>query len=268
MRNFSSSLSALVIILVVSASNANAKDLSVDEIVQRTNEVSYYQGQDGRATVTMTIVDKKGAKRTRQFTVLRRNDGDVSGDQSFYVYFHKPADVAKMVFIAQKHVGGEDDRWLYLPGLDLVKRIAASDKRTSFVGSDWFYEDISGRSLTADKHELLEGSKSYYLLKHTPKKASSVEFSYYKMWVHRASLLPTKVEYFNKSGKKYRVMTVEEVKDVQGFKTVTKATMESLAAGTKTTVQYDKVQYNIGLPAKVFSERYLRRAPLKYLKGK
>lgn len=266
MRTILSNLLALGLVLSLSSA-ADAKDLSADEVVERTNLASYYQGDDGRALVTMTISDKKGSQRTRQFTVLRRDEGD-TGDQSFYIYFHKPADVAKMVFIAQKHLKSEDDRWLYMPGLDLVKRIAASDERTSFVGSDWFYEDVSGRSLTADTHELVETSKNYYVLKHTPKKAGSVEFSYYKMWVHRGTFLPTKVEYFNKRGKKYRVMTVDAVKEFQGFKTVTKATMKNLSSGTQTTVSYDKVQYNIDLPAKVFTERYLRRAPLKYLKAK
>ncbi len=39
-----------------------------------------------------------------------------------------------------------------LPDLDLVKRIAAGDKRTSFVGSHFLYEDISGRAVQEDKH--------------------------------------------------------------------------------------------------------------------
>ncbi len=247
-------------------SSASAKEMTADEVVKKTNEVSYYQGKDGRATVTMTIFDKSGSTRLRQFTVLRRNATNGTADQSFYVYFHKPADVSKMVLIAKKHISGEDDRWLYLPGLDLVKRIAASDERTSFVGSDWFYEDVSGRSTNADTHRLVETTQSYYVLEHKPKKPKRAEFSSYKMWVHKGSFLPTKVEYYNKKGKKYRVMTVDSVKTVQGYKTVMKATMSNLDAGTKTVVTYSNVKYGIGFPEKLFTERYLRRAPQKYLK--
>lgn len=248
------------------SSSASAKEMSADAIVQKTNAASYYQGKDGRATVTMSIFDKSGSKRTRQFTVLRRNATDGTLDQNFYVYFHKPADVSKMVFIAKKHIKGQDDRWLYLPGLDLVKRIAASDERTSFVGSDWLYEDISGRSTTADTHTLLETTKSYYVLEHKPKNAKKVEFSSYKMWVHKSTFLPTKVEYYNKKGKKYRVMTVDAVKTVEGHKTVMRATMSNLDSGTKTVIDYSKVKYDLGLPERLFTERYLRRAPQKYLK--
>jgi len=57
--------------------------------------------------------------------ILRRDVAD-GGDQKFYVYFLEPADVRKMVYMVWKHTDRDDDRWLYLPALDLVKRIAAS----------------------------------------------------------------------------------------------------------------------------------------------
>lgn len=240
---------------------------TVDEIVAKTNHASYYQGADGRAKVTMTITDKQGRSRTRQMTVLRRNvTKGKDADQQFYVYFHEPADVAKTVFLVHKKVGADDDRWLYLPSLDLVKRITAADKRTSFVGSDFVYEDVSGRSLDEDTHRLVSTSKSYYVLEHVPKNKSGVEFSRYTMYVHQGSFLPTKVEYYDKGDKKYRVMTVDKVEVIQGHHTVTQATIEDLSAGSKTKVVYSDVKYDLGLPDRVFTERSLRRAPINYLK--
>ncbi len=258
-------ITALSFLLLALPSSASAGELSVDEIVKKTNHAAYYQGKDGRSQIKMTIIGKGGDKRVRTFTALRRNNSADDGDQKFYIYFHKPADVSKMVFIAHKKLNGADDRWLYLPGLDLVKRIAASDERTSFVGSDFYYEDVSGRNINADHHKLVETTKNFYVLEHTPKKPGSVEFASYKMWVHRTSFLATKIEYFNKQNKKYRVLTVDAVAKIQGYTVPTKATMKSLLSGTKTVIEY-KNEYDIGLPAKLFSERYLRRAPLKYLK--
>lgn len=82
---------------------------SVGEIVRRTNLASYYQGRDGRADVSMKITDSQGRERQRRFTILRwdqpggdKKDAgsgdDFCGQQKFYVYFHRPADVNKMVF--------------------------------------------------------------------------------------------------------------------------------------------------------------------------
>jgi len=240
--------------------------LPIADIVKRTNHAAYYQGKDGRARVKMTITDRSGGTRIREFTLLRANaPGSAEGDQKYYAYFHAPADLSKMVFIVHKHLGQDDDRWLYVPSLDLAKRIAASDKRTSFVGSNFFYEDVSGRSIDEDDHKLVKVTDNYFVTEHTPKRASSVEFSKYVMHVHRGTFLPTQVEYFSKSGKTYRKMSVDKVETIQGKPTVTKATLRDLQAGTSTVLEFSGIEYDLGIEDKIFSERYLRRAPRAYL---
>ncbi len=241
-----------------------AQDLSVGEIVKKTNHAVYYQGKDGRARVKMTITDSQGRTRTREFTILRLNTDTRDEEQKFYVYFHRPADVREMVFMVWKHVGGDDDRWLYLPALDVVKRIAASDERTSFVGSDFFYEDVSGRGLDEDTHELVDTTNNYYVLKNTPKDPSAVEFDSYTMYIHKATFIPVKVEY-EKNGTVYRVSEALKVEDIQGHKTVTKSRMKDLNSGSETVLEYASVSYDVGLPEAIFTERYLRKAPRKYL---
>ncbi|GAB3102537.1 outer membrane lipoprotein-sorting protein [Aestuariicella hydrocarbonica] len=256
------------------ATSANNATPSVDEIVHRTNHVSYFQGKDGRAQVQMVITDDQGRSRQRSFTILRRDRSDSEavtdhaylGEQQLYVYFNRPADVNKMVFMVHKKRQADDDRWLYLPALDLVKRIAASDKRTSFVGSDYFYEDVSGRSVEEDTHELLRTTDNYYVLRHTPKDPDSVEFAYYDMYVHKQSFIPVQVEFFDKNNSKYRVSRALKVDDIDGYPTVTEASMENLNTGSKTLMRYSQVRYNIGLPDDVFTERYLRTPPRQYLR--
>ncbi len=247
---------------------------TVDEIVQRSNMTTYYQGQDGRVQVEMMITDSQGRERQRRLTILRIDEAksDVvegqayQGGQKFYVYFHRPADVSKMAFLVWKHLEQDDDRWLYLPALDLVKRIAATDKRTSFVGSDFFYEDVSGRRLDEDNHELVETTNSYYVIKNTPKDLAGVEFSYYTMFIHKQSYIPVQVEYYDKAGVKYRVAKALGVKTIQGYPTVTKASIDNLKIGSKTVMEYTDVEYDIGLDDALFTERYLRKAPRQQLR--
>ncbi len=238
---------------------------SVDEIVQKTNHMSYYQGKDGRARVKMTITDAQGRIREKEFTILRLNLDDKDQEQDFYVYFHEPADERGVVFMVHKHVGKDDDRWLYLPALDVTKRIAASDKRTSFVGSNFFYEDVSGRSIDADTHELVETTDTYYVLKNTPKDPSSVEFDSFTMWIHKATFIPVKVTY-EKGGEVYREADALKVEDIQGHKTVTKSRMRDLKNGGDTVLEYESVEYDVGLTPDIFTERYLRNAPRDLVK--
>ena len=255
------------------AAGETRADLKVQDIVDRTNYAAYYKGADGRAQVAMTITDAQGRTRSREFTILRRDDQpegaedeSFTGEQKFYVHFHRPADVNKMVFMVHKHLDRDDDRWLYLPALDLVKRIAAGDKRTSFVGSHFFYEDVSGRSPAMDEHELIETSDTYYVLKNTPKDKAGVEFASYTMWVHKKTFIPVKIQYVDKQGEAYRTYTALKVDTIQGFPTVTQAKMEDARIGGHTVLQYSDVTYNVGLPADIFDERYLRQPPRKYLK--
>lgn len=263
----------LFVLLTSFVSVANA-ELSVEEIVNRSNQTVYYQGQDGRAQVKMTITDNQGRTRKRSMTILRLDEPKTdaiegnaySGGQKFYVYFKRPADVSKMAFLVWKHLEQDDDRWLYLPALDLVKRIAASDKRTSFVGSDFFYEDVSGRRLSEDKHELVETTDNYYIVKNTPINPDLVEFAYYKMYIHKASFIPVQVEYFDDKDIKYREAKALAVDTIQGFPTVTKASMANLRTGSKTVMEYRKVEYDIGLEDELFSERFLRNPPKKMLR--
>ena len=73
--------------------------------------------------------------------------------------------------------------------------------------------------------------------------------------------MPTKAEYINKEGKKYRVVEAMEIKEIQGYPTVIKSRVQDLAAGSETVSFFEDISYDLGLKEKIFTERYLRRAP-------
>lgn len=241
--------------------NSTEHTPDVNTIVNKANLVAYYQGKDGKAKVRMTVTNKRGQKRFHEFIILRKDVKD-GGDQKYFVYFIKPADVRKMVYMVHKRADlkKDDDRWLYLPSLDLVKRIAASDKRTSFVGSDFLYEDVSGRSLAEDTHELIETTEQFFIVKNVPKKADAVKFSYYNVSIDRKTYIPVKMEYYDKKNKLYRIIEAKQIKKIQEFPTVVKSVVSNLNTSSKTEMEFSDVKYDINLKD-VFTERYLRRPP-------
>jgi Outer membrane lipoprotein-sorting protein len=252
-------LSLLVGLLLLSLGNTGFAADDALEIVKQANRASYYAGQDGRADVHMVITDASGGTRERSFSILRLNVADE--DQKFYVYFREPADVSKMAYLVWKHVGGDDDRWLWLPALNLKKRIAPGDKRTSFVGSDFFYEDVSGRGVNEDNHTLVETAADHYLIRSVPKDPGSVEFSSYQVWIDTKSYLPLKAEYLDKNGELYRRVEATRIETIQGHPTVIEAVAADLKAGTKTSNSFSNVAYDVGLKEQIFTERFLRRPP-------
>jgi hypothetical protein len=236
-----------------------------DEIVAQANLAAYYAGKDSRSEARMIIIDARGREQRRQFTVLRRNL-EAGGDQQFLVSFSRPSDVRGTVYLVNKHVGRDDDRWLYLPGLDLVKRISAGDERTSFVGAHYFYEDVSGRGPAEDTHELIATTDQHYVLKHVPKNPAQVEFVSYVTWIDRQTFLANRIEYTNTSGKLYRRVEALETREIDGYPTVVSSRTSDLTNGGYTDMRFRYIAYDLGMPAAVFTQRSLRNPPRQWLK--
>jgi hypothetical protein len=135
---------------------------------------------------------------------MKRRTRTTNAEQQYYVYFLEPPTWRRCLHVHKHTRRTGRDRWLYMPSLDLVKRIAASDKRTSFAGSDFLYEDISGRAITEDTHELIGETDTEYILESTPKRPESVEFSHYHAHGDKTTFLPMHLRFFKNGDRPYR----------------------------------------------------------------
>src|SRR3990172_1314822 len=242
--------------------------LSGEEGMKKSQAASLYAGRDFKARVVMKLINKDGQERIRELTMLRRNSGEAGGDQKYFMYFFQPADVKDMTFMTFKYPAKDDDRWLFVPALNMVKRIAAQDKRSSFVGSDFTYEDVSGRDIEDDAHAIEReeklGGRDCYVVKSTPR-AGDADFGHRFTWVDKASLLPLKEEQYDRKGVRYKLFTADEVAEVKGFPTVTRRTMKNLQSGHSSEVRYVKSYYDLGIEDSLFTERFLRQPPRKWI---
>jgi len=264
MKSFFVAFTALILLF----SFNTARAATAEEVMKKSQAAFLYQGLDFKARVAMKLISKGGAERLRELTLLRKNYGETGGEQKYFIYFFQPADVRDMTFMVNKYPAKDDDRWLFVPAINMVRRIAAQDKRSSFVGSDFTYEDISGRDLEDDTHTIVKeekvGARDSYVIKSTPK-AGDVDYSYKLSWIDKASFLPLKEEYYDKKGEMYKTFSADEIQDVKAFPTVMKRTMKNLQSGHKTEVTFLKADYNIGIEDNLFSERYLKQPPKKWI---
>lgn len=256
----------LLILFSLLSFSLTAQSLTIEEIIDKANIAYRYMGDDVKSTAQMDIRDKNGKTiMERELIILRKNTGGLN--QKWYAYFKQPADLKKMVFMAWKQDGKKSDkRWLYLPNLDLVKRLSTADKRGSFAGSQFTYEDVTGRSPKEDTHELLETTPTAYQVKSTPKNPTSVEFSYYISWIDKQTFLPTRTKLYDKSGTAYKEFKMLKSQEIQGFPTMTQFSMTNLKTKESTITTMSNIQYDIGLLERIFSEGSLRRAPRQYLR--
>lgn len=241
---------------------ALAAEMGAEEIMKQAHMNLYYAGDDGKSVVEMTLEDKRGKQRTRKFVMFRLDLTD-GGAQKYYTYFLEPSDVRRTSFMVWKDPDADDSRWIYVPAIDLVRRISANDKGSSFVGSDFSYEDVSGRHWTDDTHvlvgeETLNGVATY-VIESTPKEKD--EFAKKKTWVDKEKMLPIREEYVNDKGELIKLFEALEMEEVDGILTITKRRMTNPKKEHQTTVAFSEVAYDIGVEEDIFTERYLKSPP-------
>ncbi|MBI3872020.1 MAG: outer membrane lipoprotein-sorting protein [candidate division Zixibacteria bacterium] len=236
-------------------------------LMNQSHLAYYYAGDGGHARVNMILSDGRGRTQTREFWIARRDIADM-GDQNYYTYFLKPADVARTALVIHKKAQANDDRWLYVPALDLVKRIAADDRRASFVGSDFTYEDISGRLPSLDKHEAIGPDsalgRAATKVKSTPVNPKTADYAWRVTWVDVDSKLPLREEYYDARGTLQRRFEITKIETIEGIPTATERTMTNLQSGHSTTIRFTDVTYKPDLKAEDFNERLLKNPPAAF----
>ncbi len=267
-------LAALVGSSMALAQGAGAPS-SAEDIMARSQRAFHYAGSDAKGRITMELIDRDGDKRVRELTMLRRNQEE-DGEQKYFIYFHEPGDVRRLTFMVWKYPEREDERWIFVPAVDLIRRIAAEDKYSSFVGSDFSYEDVSGRDVAEDTHTLLReetlGERQAFVIESVPRAPAA--FSKRVSWIDQETFLPLKEEYYDAQNELHRVFTADRIEDIAAgegedrrvYPTVMKRTMRNVQTGHRTEVTVNAVTYDLGLKDADFSERRMRRPPRDWIR--
>ncbi|MCK4372421.1 MAG: outer membrane lipoprotein-sorting protein, partial [candidate division Zixibacteria bacterium] len=120
-----------------------------------------------------------------------------------------------------------------------------------------------------DKHRLLPdstiGDRAVFVVESIPVEKYK-GFSRKLSWVDKENYLPLREEYYGKKDKLVRVFTAEKVEEIDGVITMTARSMENLKKGGKTLIEFSGIEYNAGLDASLFTERFLKNPPRKYIK--
>jgi len=261
----------LLIVLVVAMLPFHAFALSPEEIAKKAHLAAYYTANDGSAQMLMQVFSKGAQKPIQKLFHMLKLDQEEGGRQMFFTFFSAPSDIKRTTFLVHKNIDQDDFRRLYLPASDKVLAISGARKQDPFMGSDFSYEDVSGRHYTRDHHKILGEEtlmgKAQYVMEATPREKES-RLAKMKYWVDKQTFLPMKVEFYNHEGKVYKRYTSEKVTTIDGFPTIMSRRMESPLEGTHTMllVNPKKVRYNIGLSTADFSERSLKNPPAKFFR--
>ena len=221
-------------------------------------------GHDGRLQLKMRLFDRQQRVRERELGILTLREP--SGDRVL-IRFTYPNDIRGTAFLVWEHPGAEDERFLYLPGLGRVRRIAGAEAQDSFVGSDFTYEDISGREFDDYTYAMAEqnatwtsGSQTYpaYRIESRARNPQA-RFPRVISTVRKDDFVVVSAEIFNRRNERQKTYEVRRLERIQGIWTLSDVVMSNLLEGSRTELTMTKTEYNVGLKESDFSRRELER---------
>ena len=271
---------ALVALLVLTAlpPPASQPKLSAADIARRVQDRD--TGRDSRAAMRMKLFDRQNRARERALTLTSMEGGAKAGapdGDRLLIRFSYPNDIRGTGFLVWEHPKGEDERFLYLPSLGRVRRIAGSEAQESFVGSDFTYEDIGGREFDEYTYTIVDENASW-----TPpalgagasakaaggaarpawrlesrRKDQSARFPRVISTIVKDSFVVVGAEIFNRRDEKQKVYTVRRLEQIEGIWTAMDAEMTNALEKSRTELTIEKMDYNVGLKESDFTRREL-----------
>ena len=93
----------------------------------------------------MILIDSYGTRVSRKMKGTSMEGQN--GEDRAITEFLSPADVKGTKLLTHSHKGEDDDQWLYLPAMKRKKRISGGARSSSFMGSEFSYEDLGSQDI-------------------------------------------------------------------------------------------------------------------------
>lgn len=241
-----------------------AEGLSADEIIRQARDRD--DGNSFLSQVSLILHDKKGNTRVREFTYLQKDYPD--GDK-FSMFFTTPNDVRGVAFHIENPnevLAKEDSQWMYLPVSRQTRRISTTDKRGSFMGSDYSYADLDKIRVSDYRQSLLgeeqvQGRDCYVIEREpaSPEVLTKTGYNKLKVWIDKRNHLVMRQDFYDVKGVLIKQMRTQEVATVNGIDSIMLSETEHFIDGTRSQMRFNQLQYNVDLDDRLFTQSAIRR---------
>lgn len=226
---------------------------------------------DGRSThalVRMSLVDADGSTDDRLVEQYGVENAD--GLIRNVIIFHEPPSVADTRFLSVENADRDDDQWIYLPALRRVRRIAASEGDSSFMGTEFTYDDLQSRDIDEWRYTYLrddeltvasggsEAPRRVHVVEAVPLPGTDAAYSRIVEYVDPATWTPLRIELYDDDGELLKVNQVGRIENVQGYWTIITNRMENVQNGRATVLAVQRFEYDTTFPQGLFTTNFLQ----------
>ena len=179
-------------VLLAVASPAFAADPTGPELLAKIDH-ALNCFKDGTFEAKLLVKEASGA-REYGFTTYQKGEKRM-------VRFNSPGDVKGMGVLIENPT----TMYVFLPGFQRVRRMGGHVKNQTFMGSDFASDEMSATSFAPTYDAKLLGQEgTTWIVELTAKPGQDLEFPKLKMWVDKSNFTLTKIEDYDKDGKKLK----------------------------------------------------------------
>jgi outer membrane lipoprotein-sorting protein len=224
---------------------------------------SYQAGRGWKDYVVSLEMDIQlsSGQSTKKYLSLK-NLENKGGDLNLMV-FEKPADVQGTALLTHAHIDRANDQWLYLPEMRRVKRITSDSRNSSFMGSEFTYDDMTFNDLNKYTYKFLKEEKcslgTCFVVEQTPKDKGS-SYSKLVVWYDKATYRIAKTDYYDVKNELLKQMERTNYQKPNS-KNWFAGQMKMVNVQTKksTTLSFSEFKFNASLTDKDFNPDSLGR---------
>jgi outer membrane lipoprotein-sorting protein len=244
----------------------SAGELGAIEIMEKNYVVS--KVLDSVSNATFTLINKSGQQRVRKTFGTTKLHGS-NNDTMRMTRFLSPPDIKGTVTLLIEHSDKNDDIWVYLPALKKVRRLVSSNKKNSFVGTDFSYGDILGHKVGEWNHRIVKedvvDAKPAWVIESTPKTEQVKNDSGYSKrvgWILKDNFVTVKGKFYDVSGQLLKTTKASDVQLVDKERNKwqpMKLEAENVQTSHQTAIEFENFRANQNVRDDYFTTRYMER---------
>jgi outer membrane lipoprotein-sorting protein len=218
--------------------------------------------QDGAkdfvAEMRMTSESTDG--KSQQVEVRLQRKYSDAGASTFMTVLSPKEDSDKAI-LAIENNDKPTEAFSYLAGLKKLAKLDSS-RPLGFRGAKVTVQELLGMELGQYSHDSGErvtvDGQSLIKIKFEAKKDLNLAFPSIVGYFNEKDQAPARFELIGDNGEVSKKLIIQEVKPIQNRQTITKVAIEDEAQKLKLTMETRKIEYDRGLPDKIFTEQHLK----------
>jgi len=243
-----------------------ADTLSGIEIMEKVN--ARPDGEQVTRESTITTTDRRGVSRIEKTMGYRRY---FDSEKRTVIFYTEPTNVRGTGFLTYDYLTTEqdDDQWLYLPALRKVRRISASNRGDSFLGTDLSYEEIKKENkveiadynftfLRDEQCNWHEG-KLVEAIPASDDIAKELGYSKVEYCIDSTIWMARQIRFWDSNGNPLNTLNVLDIERINDIWTSLDIHVVNHKTQHETRLTQQNIDYKTPIAETVFSQQYLRR---------